>query len=79
MQKQNRVQDLIKMVSAGFVDGFYIKPRVDDELLKRSLRGLSAYPPVYQGRSQRSLCGGDYQGKRCRFEVPNIFGEETSI
>ena len=39
-------QNLIKMVSLAFIDGFYNKPRVDLELLENIQKVLSRYPPV---------------------------------
>ncbi|NLL35516.1 MAG: DNA polymerase III subunit alpha [Clostridiales bacterium] len=69
-------RNLIKMVSAGFVDGFYIKPRVDDELLKRYSEGLICLSACLSGEIPAKLMRGDYQGARdAALKYRDIFGE----
>jgi DNA polymerase-3 subunit alpha len=46
-------QNLIKLVSKGFTEGFYSKPRIDDELLKQYNRALSAFLPVLRVKFRR--------------------------
>ena len=47
-------KNLIKMVSAGFLEGFYSKPRIDKQLHGASTtRVLSACPPAWPARSPR--------------------------
>lgn len=48
-------QNLMKIVSAGFVEGFYYKPRVDYETLERYSRGLICLSACLAGEVQRNL------------------------
>ncbi|RMF98003.1 MAG: DNA polymerase III subunit alpha [Candidatus Schekmanbacteria bacterium] len=41
--------NLIKLVSAGFIEGFYYKPRIDDEILKKYSEGLIGMSACLQG------------------------------
>ena len=69
-------RNLIKMVSAGFVDGFYIKPRVDDELLARHSEGLICLSACLSGEIPVKLMQGDYEGaKDSALRYQDIFGE----
>ena len=45
--------NLIKLVSAGFLEGFYYKPRIDYDLLSKHSRGLIALSHRPNGRTQR--------------------------
>lgn len=49
--------NLMKIVSAGFIDGFYYKPRVDMEILESITRALSRFPPALQVRWRVRWCG----------------------
>lgn len=50
-------QNLMKIVSKGFVDGFYYKPRVDYEVLTRYHEGIIALSAAWQGRSSGISAG----------------------
>ncbi len=69
-------QNLIKLVSAGFVDGFYSKPRVDIELLEKYSEGLVALSACLAGEIPRKLLSGDFEGaKQTALQYKKIFGE----
>lgn len=69
-------QNLMKIVSAGFIDGYYYKPRVDKDLLRKHHRGLIALSACLAGEVQRLLAGQDFEGaKRAALEYRDIFGE----
>lgn len=69
-------QNLIKMVSQGFTEGFYSKPRVDLELLRAHHEGLIALSACLAGEIPRKLVQNDYEGaKRTALEYQSIFGE----
>ncbi len=53
-------QNLIKMVSLSFIDGFYSKPRVDKELLEKYHGGIIALSACLAGEIPRCLTNGDY-------------------
>ena len=63
---QNEVgyRNLIALVSRGFTDGFYSKPRVDMELLREHSEGLIALSACLAGHIPRLLLNGDYEGAR---------------
>ncbi len=54
-------ENLIKMVSLGFVDGFYSKPRVDRELLQKYHGGLIALSACLAGEIPKALMRDDYK------------------
>lgn len=71
-------QNLMKLVSAGFVDGFYYKPRIDMELLRRHSEGLIALSACMFGVLSRRLTSNDYEGaKEKALEFIDIFGREN--
>ena len=71
-------KNLLKMVSAAYTEGFYSKPRVDSELLRRYSEGLIALSACLAGRVSRSLTAGDYDAaKRAALEYSDIFGKDN--
>ncbi|MEG1965939.1 MAG: DNA polymerase III subunit alpha, partial [Oscillospiraceae bacterium] len=71
-------KNLIKLVSAGFIEGFYSKPRVDIELLKKHSEGLIALSGCLAGQIPRLLSVGDYgQAVSVAKEYKSIFGEDN--
>ena len=68
--------NLMKIVSRGFVDGFYYKPRVDYETLVRFHEGLIACSACLAGEVARNLQRGAYEdAKRSALHYLEIFGE----
>ena len=57
-------QNLIKLVSRGFTEGFYSKPRIDDELLEQYHEGLICLSACLAGELPRKLLAGDYKGAK---------------
>ncbi len=71
-------KNLISLVSKGFTEGFYSKPRVDEELLRQHSEGLIALSACLSGKIPRLLSAGDYEGaKQTAIEYSNIFGKEN--
>lgn len=69
-------QNLMKIVSKGFVEGFYYKPRVDLELLREYHEGLIALSACLAGEVARYLQKGMYEeGKKAALRYQGIFGE----
>ena len=69
-------QNLMKIVSKGFVDGFYYKPRVDYEILKEYHEGVIALSACLAGEVQRYIGRGQYEkGKEAALYYQQIFGE----
>ncbi|MDR3296347.1 MAG: DNA polymerase III subunit alpha [Clostridiales Family XIII bacterium] len=69
-------KNLMKLVSAAHIEGFYYKPRVDKALLRAHSEGIIALSACLAGDVQRALLSGDYAGaKREALEFLEIFGE----
>ncbi len=69
-------RNLSYMVSKAFVEGFYVKPRVDMELLREHHEGLIALSACLGGEIPKRLANGDYEGaKRHALEMRELFGE----
>ncbi len=70
-------KNLSYMVSKGFVEGFYIKPRIDMQLLKKHSGGLIALSACLAGEIPKGLANGDYEGARSyALEMRDLFGED---
>ena len=71
-------QNLIKIVSKGFVDGFYYKPRVDLEILEQYHEGIIALSACLAGEVARNLTRGLYdKAKEAALRYRDIFGENN--
>ena len=71
-------QNLCKMVSEGFVNGFYGKPRVDISLLEKYHEGLIALSACLAGGVQQFLLRQDYDGaKAYALKMAEIFGQDN--
>ncbi len=74
-ENETGYQNLIKLVSSGYVEGFYNKPRVDLELLKKYHEGIIALSACLAGEIPRKLSSGDYEGaKQVALQYNEIFG-----
>ncbi len=70
-------KNLSFMVSKGFVEGFYVKPRIDMTLLREHSGGLIALSACLAGEIPKRLVNGDYEGaKAYALEMREIFGED---
>ncbi len=75
---QEGYQNLISLVSSGFTEGFYNKPRIDIELLKEHSTGLICTSACIAGRIPKLILRGDYEGaKEYALELLNIFGKDN--
>ena len=71
-------QNLIKIVSQGFKDGYYYRPRVDKEILRKYSKGLISSSACLAGEVQRFLAKGQYdEAKAAAEEYRAIFGENN--
>ena len=69
-------ENLMHIVSAGFTEGFYYRPRVDKELLSRYHEGLIALSACLAGEVPRHITMGDYEGaKKAALEYRDLFGD----
>ena len=70
-------RNLTEMVSRGFTEGFYNKPRVDEELLRQYGEGLIALSACLGGRIPKLLSKGDFEGaKETAHRYANLFGKD---
>ena len=68
----------MKIVSKGFVEGYYYKPRVDKQILREYSEGIIALSACLAGEVQRYLTKGLYEeAKKAALEYRDIFGEEN--
>ncbi len=69
-------QNLMKIVSKGFVDGFYYKPRIDEEVMREYHEGIIALSACLAGEVPRYLEKGLYEeAKEAAKRYLEIFGE----
>ena len=69
-------QNLIRLVSKGYIEGFYAKPRVDRELLEQYHEGLICLSACLAGEIPRALSAGDYNAaKETALYYQSLFGE----
>ncbi len=71
-------RNLMRLTSAGYLDGFYYKPRVDKELLALHSEGLICTSACLNGEISHLLLNGDREGaQRVAEEFQGIFGKEN--
>ncbi len=69
-------RNLIQLVSTGFLDGFYYKPRVDHELLAKHSKGLIALSACLRGEVADALMSEKYEQARTNaYRLRDIFGK----
>ncbi|MGH9736722.1 MAG: DNA polymerase III subunit alpha [Candidatus Acidiferrales bacterium] len=69
-------KNLIQLVSTGFLDGFYYKPRVDHELLAKHSRGLIALSACLRGEVTEAILNEKYdRGRENAYRLRDIFGK----
>lgn len=69
--------NLCYLVSAGYTNGFYIKPRIDWRLLHEHSEGLICLSGCIAGEVQQKIIKGDYQGAKNRaVELSELFGKD---
>lgn len=73
-------KNLIKMVSLGYTEGFYSKPRIDHDLLSEHHSGLIALSGCIAGELPRLIANGEYErAKERALEYKMLFGEDYYI
>ena len=69
-------ENLVKIVSCGFTEGYYYKPRVDMEILKRYHEGIIALSACLAGEVQRYIVKGLYdEAKKTALKYQECFGK----
>ena len=71
-------QNLVKLCSYGYTDGYYYKPRIDKEILRKHAEGLVASTCCLAGEVNRALIDkGEEEAERLLREYIDIFGKEN--
>ena len=70
-ENQEGYRNLINLVSTGYLDGFYYKPRIDKDLLARHSKGLIALSACLRGDVNETLMADKYDDAR-RLAAVNI-------
>ena len=77
-ENQTGYRNLIKLVSSGYLDGFYYKPRIDKDLLSRHSEGLIALSACLRGDINETLLADRYdEAKRLAYEYSDLFGKKN--
>jgi DNA polymerase III subunit alpha len=77
-QNDTGYKNLVKLVSAGYTEGFYYKPRIDKELLREHREGLIVLSSCLKGEVSQSLAGGNWQKARdAAMTYRDILGPEN--
>ena len=70
-------KNLMKLVSVGYLEGFYYKPRIDKEILRKHHNGLVALSACLKGEVPRMIIREDEQrALKAAAEYQEIFGED---
>jgi len=76
-ENEKGYQNLVKLVSKGYLEGFYYKPRVDKELLREHSEGLIGLSACLNGEvSANVLAGRVEQAEKAAAEYQDIFGKD---
>lgn len=68
-------KNLIKIVSKGFTEGYYYKPRIDKDVLRGHSEGIIALSACLAGKVQSCLLNRDYEGAKAEaMAMDEIFG-----
>lgn len=71
-------KNLMKIVSIGFVEGFYYKPRIDVEVLEKYGKGLIALSGCLSGDIPKALLNNNYEkAKEIALKYKSIFEEDS--
>ncbi|HKV27413.1 MAG TPA: DNA polymerase III subunit alpha [Candidatus Acidoferrales bacterium] len=71
-------RNLIQLVSTGFLDGFYYKPRIDHELLAKHSRGLIALSACLRGEvTEHVLQERHDDARKSAYRLQEIFGKQN--
>ncbi len=77
VKNETGYKNLIYMVTRSYTEGFYSRPRIDMELLRRHSEGLIALSGCIAGYIPRLILSGDYeQAKAHAYEMQSLFGDD---
>lgn len=74
-KNNNGYNNLIKIVSKGYIEGFYYKPRIDTEILEKYNEDIICLSACLAGDINRKILNSDYKGaKELALKLNSIFG-----
>ncbi len=77
-ENQEGYRNLIQLVSTGFLEGFYYKPRIDKDLLFRHSKGLICLSACLRGDTNEALLADNYrEARRLAGEYQEVFGKQN--
>src|SRR5689334_13274019 len=77
-ENQEGYRNLIQLVSTGYLDGFYYKPRIDKDLLARHSKGLIALSACLRGDINETLLASRYDdARRLAYQYSDLFGKKN--
>src|SRR3984893_15847746 len=77
-ENQEGYRNLLKLVSTGFLEGFYYKPRIDKDLLARHSKGLIALSACLRGDINETILANRYEeAKRLAYGYADLFGKDN--
>jgi DNA polymerase-3 subunit alpha len=77
-ENQEGYKNLIDLVSTGYLDGFYYKPRIDKDLLAQHAKGLIGMSACLRGDINETILAGRYEeAKRLAGEYTDLFGKSN--
>jgi DNA polymerase III subunit alpha len=75
-ETQEGYKNLIQLVSTGYLEGFYYKPRIDKDLLARHSKGLIAMSACLRGDVNETILADRYEdARRLANEYAGLFGK----
>jgi DNA polymerase III subunit alpha len=75
-ESQEGYQNLVKLVSTGFLEGFYYKPRIDYEILSKHSKGLIALSACLRGAVTEAVADEKYdQARENAYRLQEVFGK----
>ena len=77
-ENQEGYRNLINLVSTGYLDGFYYKPRIDLDLLSQHSKGLIALSACLRGQLAETILADKYEdARRLAYTYSDIFGKNN--
>ena len=70
-------RNLLHLVSTGYLDGFYYKPRISRDLLAKHSEGLICLSACLRGDLQEALLRSYDEGRKLAYDYQDIFGKEN--
>ena len=77
-ENQEGYRNLIQLVSTGYLEGFYYKPRIDKDLLAQHSKGLIALSACLRGDINETLLADRYEeARRLAYDYSDMFGKDN--